>query len=125
MPNPSLTVDGRVHYRSHGSADGTYPATCRAAIITEVGQWVTVETSTPNSFDRSEGRPIRNLEQWWFSDALALAVINPTGVFFSGAAGQPCRYDPEHGAGGTWHWPADCGAQPGEPTESRATRPGT
>jgi hypothetical protein len=76
MPQPSV---GRiVHYVSHGSPvlpDGTqaYKSECRAAIITEVPT----------------------------NDACALAVFNPTGMFFNRAL-----YDgSENPAGGTWHWP--------------------
>lgn len=106
-----------VHYVSYGTPGGEYHSACRAAVITEVGQWITVETSEPPSFDRSEGRPIRVLEQWFYSDACALAVLNPTGVFFNGAAGVACKHDelppPDKIAagerttyhGGTWHWP--------------------
>lgn len=98
-----------VHYVSRGSADGAYTPECRAAVIAEVGAWVTVDTSKPSSYSTSEGRPIRRLEQWWYEDAVALAVINPTGVFFNGAGPVACKHDePSDGhcpAGGTWHWP--------------------
>lgn len=100
-----------VHYVSYGTPGGEYASRCRAAVVAEVGQWVTVETRTPKSFDRSEGRPIREVEQWWYADACALAVLNPTGLFFNGPAGVACRYD-DGSAGsaggydpGTWHWP--------------------
>lgn len=46
-----------VHYVSHGSADGTYPRTCRAAIVTD-----------------SDG-----------SGCVGLAVLNPQGLFFDQA----------------------------------------
>jgi len=48
-----------VHYLAHGSADGTYPKVCRAAIVTQV----------------SEDEP-----------QVSLAVLNPTGLFFGPAA---------------------------------------
>lgn len=32
------------------------------------GWWATVAVTEPKSFDRSEGRPIRILEQWWVSE---------------------------------------------------------
>lgn len=112
-----------VHYVSHGTpprADGSqmYTSQCRAATVTEVGQWVSVSATIPDSFSRSEGRPIRNVEDWFFDDAVALQVANPTGMFFNSGV----RYDPalkngqpvgsgsdlcdgrEH-VGGTWHWP--------------------
>lgn len=52
MQQPSI---GRiVHYVSRGSADGVYPATCRAAIVTVAD-----------------------------SDLVALCVLNPTGLHFT------------------------------------------
>lgn len=99
------SVGRMVHYVSFGTPKGEYTSTCRAAIVAEVGQWVTVATTEPKSFSLSEGRPIRNLEQWWFDDALALAVINPTGMFFNGSGAVACRHDETEHAGGTWHWP--------------------
>lgn len=104
MTKPSV---GRiVHYVSHGTPGGEYGKECRAAIITEL-------TGDPNH-----------------PDQLALAVLNPTGMFFNVAVryddgagqtgdprcgsveshGNPFRYcscgwsEPEF-AGGTWHWP--------------------
>lgn len=123
MTGQKSSVGRMVHYVSYGSplrADGSqaFTSQCRAATITEVGQWIAVATHEPVSFDRSEGRPIREVEQWFFDDALALEVANPTGTFFN----LGVRYDPamrdgmpvgvgtdlcdgrEH-AGGTWHWP--------------------
>lgn len=102
------SVGRMVHYVSFGTPKGEYTSMCRAAIITEVGQWVPVDITTPDSFSRSEGRPIRMVEQWWFDDAISLAVINPTGMFFGGGAGPAtvaCRHDEDEHAGGTWHWP--------------------
>ncbi len=49
------TIGRIVHYVARGSADGTYPCTCRAAIVTAVDD---------------AGQP-------------ALAVLNPEGLFFS------------------------------------------
>lgn len=119
MSTPSV---GRiVHYVSYGTPGGEYASQCRAAVITEVGQWVTVEEVRRKSYDKSEGRAIRTLEQWYYSDAVALAVLNPTGAFFNGAAGMACKHDPgrepsptlgmkpmcdgKAHEGGTWHWP--------------------
>ena len=111
------TVGRIVHYVSYGTPGGEYHSKCRAAVIVEVGQWITVETVTPKSFDRSEGRPIREVEQWWYDDACALAVLNPTGAFFNGAAGVACKHmelppadkivygEATTHQGGTWHWP--------------------
>jgi hypothetical protein len=106
MSNPLHPIVGdRVHYVSFGTPKGEYRSVCRAAIVTEVGQWVPVNTTTPESFDRSEGRPIQVVEQWWFDDAVALAVLNPTGMFFNGAGQVACKHSQDEHAGGTWHWP--------------------
>lgn len=99
------TVGRIVHYVSHGTpvrADGSqaYPSLCRAAIVTEVGVWITVETTQPESFSRSEGRPIRHAEQWFFDDAVHVTVMNPTGEMF-----HFCKHDEVDRVGGTWHWP--------------------
>lgn len=52
------SVGRMVHYVSRGSADGVFPATCRAAIITET--------------DAEDG-------------IVSLAVLNPSGLFFDQA----------------------------------------
>lgn len=73
MAQPSV---GRiVHYRSYGTPGGEYTPRCRAAIVT----------------DAPRGD----------SDLIALAVLNPEGMFFN-------RYVPQaedEQRGGTWHWP--------------------
>lgn len=109
MSDQKPGVGQLVHYVSFGTPKGEYTSMCRAAIVTEVGQWVPVETTTPDSFDRSEGRPIRMVEQWWFDDAVALAVLNPTGMFFNGSGSVACPHNEGDHVGGTWHWPV-CGA---------------
>jgi hypothetical protein len=112
---PEVTVGEIVHYVSHGTPvrpDGSqaYTPACRAAILTEVGAWITVGYIVPKSFALSEGRPIRSAEQWWFDDAVSLMVANPTGQFFN----QGARHAPsltgsgEDPAGGTWHALAEC-----------------
>ena len=98
-------VGAIVHYVSRGSADGKFPATCRAAIVTEPPE---------------HNRPA----------LVSLAVLNPTGLFFDegipyddgkgGAASPDCTEPHEAGPfvfcgactwtearflGGTWHWP--------------------
>lgn len=101
MPKPSA---GRiVHYVSYGTPGGEYGKTCRAAMITQAD-----------------------------SDSLvvALAVFNPTGIFFNesvtydNGGEKPGSFDcsskDTHGSpfnycscgwmmadypGGTWHWP--------------------
>ncbi len=85
-----VKVGQMVHYVARGSADGMYPAVCRAATVTEV----------------MEGSP-----------AIGLAVVNPTGLFFRPLTEGGCLPDfkgfvgagavcPETGLnhqGGTWH----------------------
>lgn len=109
VPLPDLGE--RVHYVAHGTPilpDGTqaYPSVCRAAIVTALGAWITVHTSTPNSFDRSEGRPIQVAEQWFYDDALGLMVANPTGQFFNPAV--PFHHALHGLEGGTWHRQDSC-----------------
>lgn len=53
----------------------TFPATCRAAIITE-----TADTE---------------------DEIVSLAVLNPSGLFFD----QAIYHDEDGKVGGTWHWP--------------------
>ncbi|MEV8439170.1 hypothetical protein AB0425_17485 [Actinosynnema sp. NPDC051121] len=102
-PRPALGAT--VHYVSHGTPhrpDGSqaFESVCRAATVTEVGAWITVGTTAPESFDRSEGRPIRLVEQWWYGDAVSLQVHNPTGLHLHTA-----QHDEQGHAPGTWHWP--------------------
>lgn len=108
-------INDSVHYVAFGTRDGEYPSVCRAAMVTEVGQWVTVQTMTPESYSESEGRPIRTLEQWFFDDAVSLFVMNPTGVFFNGGGLVACKHavpDPVDltapRQGGTWHTAEEC-----------------
>lgn len=85
---PQVPSVGRiVHYRSRGSADGVFREQCRAAVIT----------------DGLEGTRAAGF-------AVALAVLNPTGLFFD----QFIEHD-ETLAPGTWHWPGrdgDCRPAP-------------
>ncbi len=65
-----------VHYVSRGSADGVFLPVCRAAIVTDV-------------------------DAGGVSNAVSLAVLNPTGMYFDQGITQS-----ENGReGGTWHWP--------------------
>lgn len=105
-----MRVGDRVHYVSYGTPGGEYTSKCRAAVVAEVGQWVTVMTTEPKSFSLSEGRPIRNLEQWWFDDAAALVVLNPTGLFFNAAGSVTARHSEAEHDGGTWHTMEACDA---------------
>lgn len=92
--NQKPTVGRIVHYVARGSADGAYPATCRAAIITGPGE-------APYG--------------------ASLAVLNPEGMFFNPdvehshpadtegnvSPGYSVGQCPETGlycAGGTWHY---------------------
>ena len=85
------TVGRIVHYVSHGSPvreDGTqaYTSVCRAAVVTEVGDW-------PEGISEADKSNI--------AVPIGLCVLNPTGLFFHQGAMQS-----ELGReGGTWHWP--------------------
>lgn len=72
-----------VHYVSYGTPGGEYTSQCRAAVVTEV-------CDNPNGVDPETG-----------ALCVSLAVLNPTGMFFSGHRSQ----DEIDKAGGTWHWP--------------------
>lgn len=86
MPTPSV---GRiVHYRSYGTPNGEYAPECRAAIITEVGDY-------PPGKENDEAAKAN------IAVPVGLAVLNPTGMFFNRGVMQS-----ELGReGGTWHWP--------------------
>lgn len=80
MTAPSV---GRiVHYVARGSADGVFPAVCRAAIITEVG------IAADNQMIRC-------------------AVFHPDGVLFADRItySKPDDTREQPHVGGTWHWP--------------------
>jgi hypothetical protein len=68
-----------VHYVSYGTPGGEYASQCRAAVVTDV---------LPGS-----GTII--------PQAVSLAVLNPTGMFFNENVVQ----DEGSHRGGTWHWP--------------------
>ena len=53
--SPTPTVGRIVHYRAHGSPDGTHKAAARAAVVTEV----------------------------FSDDCVSLCVLNPTGMYFN------------------------------------------
>lgn len=108
MSGQKPSVGGIVHYVSFGTPGGEYQSRCRTAVISEVGQWVTVETrEQPGDFFEgvTGGRPMRTLVQHWHPDAVALAVFTPTGLFFNGAGQVACKHDEVGHVGGTWHWP--------------------
>lgn len=80
-----------VHYVSHGTpvrADGTqaFSSVCRAAIITQVGDW-------PDGISEADRSNI--------AVPVGLAVLNPTGMFFH----QGCMQSELGHEGGSWHWP--------------------
>ena len=83
------TVGRIVHYVSHGSADGTYPSICRAAVVAEVPTEIAVEA------DGGQQSLVPNEHH------VSLVVLNPTGIFF----GQSAYAEPGEMKGGTWHWP--------------------
>lgn len=74
LKHPVPTVGRIVHYLSRGSADGVFPPTCRAAIVTDVSSVFCV----------------------------SLAVVNPTGMFFDQGITHIGRG--ETPAPGSWHW---------------------
>jgi hypothetical protein len=100
-----------VHYVSYGTPGGEYHSQCRAAVIAEVGQWITTKI-----VEEIPGQQ-RVVHQAWEPEACALVVLNPQGLFFNGAAGVVCEHDELPPSdkivagertthrGGTWHWP--------------------
>lgn len=70
-----------VHYQSYGTPDGEYLPEPRAAIITEVDE-------------------LRATEESEAYTAVGLAILNPTGMFFS----RLVKYS-EHPKPGHWSWP--------------------
>lgn len=70
-------ISDNVHYVSAGSKDDTYPGTCRAATVTEIG-------------DTELGE-------------VGLMVINPEGIYFRPLASNGVVFDQDK-APLTWHW---------------------
>ncbi|MFJ8538169.1 hypothetical protein [Streptomyces sp. NPDC093591] len=97
MSEQQVPSVGRVvHYVSHGTPvreDGTqaYSAQCRAAVITEVGEWP--EGKTSEDARRNIAVPV------------GLAVLNPSGMFFHSLSDGGCVQSEVGREGGTWHWP--------------------
>lgn len=79
MNNQKPSVGRIVHYASYGTPGGEFGRECRAAVVTEV------------EFEADAAGPA----------VLGLAVLNPTGAFFSRGVEQ----DESDKPGGTWHWP--------------------
>ena len=107
-----IAIGRTVHYVSYGTRNGEYTPECRAAIITEVGQWVTL--AEESNVDRGELMRLlpsavvttdnnRVLVQEFHPEACSMSVHNPTGVFFN-SGGVPIEHD-ETKKPGTWHWP--------------------
>lgn len=89
------SVSRAVHYVAHGTpirADGTqtFPPACRAAVITEVGEW-------PEGISEADKPNI--------AVPVGLCVTNPTGLFFHSIADGGCMQSELGHEGGTWHWP--------------------
>jgi hypothetical protein len=99
---------------SYGTPGGEYPSTCRAAIVTAVGDLIGTHPAIPHDSDEQ---------------ALSLCVLNPEGMFFNrgviydsgqGTPGDPecphaayhdqpwascqgCNFTAPRLQGGTWH----------------------
>jgi hypothetical protein len=91
-----------VHYVRYGTPGGEYPATCRAAIITGLGEPLLYPTPGPGVDDLGEDG----------AQLADLCVLNPTGMFFKEGLPQDERPTTAVEAGdggvrqpGTWHWP--------------------
>lgn len=103
-----------VHYVSYGTKNGEYSPECRAGIVTEVGQWVTLtEESNMDGGELLRMFPSlgkvatynnRVLVQEFHPEACSLSVHNPTGVFFN-SGGVPIEHDEDGKKPGSWHWP--------------------
>lgn len=98
-PAQKPSVGRVVHYRSYGTPQGEYKPECRAAVITAVGGWRTVDGDDPSDVWEDDGQRYRSLKQVWDPERCALTVLNPGGTFLN-----DCNHD-EDQAGGTWHWP--------------------
>jgi hypothetical protein len=91
MSTGSLPSTGRiVHYVSYGTPGGEYGKECRAAVITEVGEW-------PDGISEADKPNI--------AVPVGLCVLNPAGIFFRSIADGGCMQSELGREGGTWHWP--------------------
>lgn len=86
--NQIPSVGRVVHYTSYGTPGGEFGQQCRAAIVADV-YFADNPHSDPEVHTDAEG-----------SEWVALAVLNPKGVFFNDAC-----HDELTKQGGTWHWP--------------------
>lgn len=101
-PAQQPTVGRIVHYISYGTPGGEFPATCRAAVITGMGEPLPYPTPGPGVDDLDEDG----------AQLADLAVLTPTGVFFKEGVPQDDRSAVAARSGdegvrqpGTWHWP--------------------
>lgn len=94
-----MNVGDTVHYVSYGTPGGEYESECRAAIITQVGAWVTKDIQ-----HRGDGRL---LVQQYDENAMGLSVLNPTGIFLNQTI--PYHHPAQGTKGGTWHGVEQCG----------------
>jgi hypothetical protein len=87
-----------VHYVSYGTPGGEYPKTCRAAIVTGLGEPLPYPVPDDGVDDVVLLGP---------NDAqlVDLCVLNPTGQFFNQGVPQDERPWAQGREGGTWHWP--------------------
>ena len=93
-----------VHYVAHGSRDGRYPSTCRAATVSEVSGWLRDDVPEPDAVPPWDGA-IRIVRQRFSATAARLLVVSPGGLF--SGDGEPHPYDGT-GVPGTWHRANEC-----------------
>jgi hypothetical protein len=72
-----------VHYVSYGTPGGEFKSECRAAIITDVNEFISESEKDGEELD------------------VSMCVLNPNGLFLN----QHVPHDEELKKGGTWHWP--------------------
>jgi hypothetical protein len=98
MATPSV---GRiVHYVARGSADGVFPRTCRAAIITDV-YWSDAADEEDWKGDDQPAKP-GDGQAAPYIRSVDLCVLNPSGISFDDQLPYDASVNP---AGGSWHWP--------------------
>jgi len=95
MSDQTPSVGRAVHYVARGSADGVFPAVCRAADITEThpDDWTVV------------GLMAKNPTGLFFHPVAVGGVTHDPGDPADGAVGARCAGGDRAYPGGTWHWP--------------------
>lgn len=83
-----------VHYVSYGTPGGEYAKTCRAAVVTGLGELLPYPQPGEGPDALADGD----------AQLVDLCVLNPSGLFFNDGVPQDERVSYER-AGGTWHWP--------------------